>query len=91
MQRFLARIPLLAQIRWYPLQQVPVLWNAFPSRHRLRGDAADEPRPPGAKKLSGREAWRIRIGPYRVIYEINDEEQKVLVVVIGPRKDVYRK
>lgn len=35
---------------------------------------ADNPRPPNAKKLSGRSGWRIRIGMYRVIYEINDTE-----------------
>lgn len=52
---------------------------------------ANDPRPPGAKKLSGRDAWRIRVGAYRVIYEINDKELRILVVVVGPRQDVYRK
>lgn len=51
---------------------------------------ADDPRPSGCSKLSGRPAWRIRIGPYRVIYEIHDGQLLVLVVVIGDRKDVYR-
>jgi mRNA interferase RelE/StbE len=32
----------------------------------------EEPRPPGCAKLSGREGWRIRVGNYRVIYEIDD-------------------
>ena len=32
---------------------------------------ADEPRPPGCRKLTGRDGWRIRIGQYRVIYEIS--------------------
>ena len=49
-----------------------------------------DPRPSGCKKLSGRPAWRIRIGPYRVIYEIHDDRLLVLVVIIGDRKDVYR-
>ncbi len=53
-------------------------------------DLASDPRPSGCKKLSGRPAWRIRIGPYRVIYEIQDERLLVLVVTIGDRKDVYR-
>jgi mRNA interferase RelE/StbE len=53
-------------------------------------DLAGDPRPAGVKKLSGRDAWRIRIGNYRVIYEINDRKLIVLVVVIGHRKDVYR-
>ena len=50
----------------------------------------ENPRPSGCKKLSGRPAWRIRIGPYRVIYEIHDDRLLVLVVPIGDRKDVYR-
>jgi mRNA interferase RelE/StbE len=50
----------------------------------------EDPRPSGCKKLSGRPAWRIRIGPYRVIYEIHDDRLLVLVVTIGDRKDVYR-
>ncbi len=51
---------------------------------------AENPRPPRVKKLSGRDAWRIRIGNYRVIYEIHDEELRILVVVIGHRRDIYR-
>ena len=42
-----------------------------------------------AKKLSGRESYRIRIGNYRVIYEIHNNELVVLVVNIGHRKDIY--
>ena len=51
---------------------------------------ADNPRPAGCKKLTGRLAWRIRIGVYRVIYVIHDGRLLVLVVTIGNRKDVYR-
>ncbi len=51
---------------------------------------AENPRPSGCKKLSGRPAWRIRIGPYRVIYEIHDGRLLVLVVDIGARREVYR-
>ena len=53
-------------------------------------ELAAEPRPPGCTKLSGRCAWRIRIGPYRVIYEIHDQRLLILVVAIGDRKNVYR-
>lgn len=35
-------------------------------------------------------AWRIRVGSYRVIYEIHEGELRVLVITIGHRKDVYR-
>ena len=48
-----------------------------------------DPRPPGCKKLRGRDAWRIRIGDYRVIYEINDGRLIVTVITIGHRREVY--
>jgi mRNA interferase RelE/StbE len=51
---------------------------------------ADEPRPRGVKKLSGRDAWRIRVGDYRVLYEIHDERLVILVVDIGHRREIYR-
>ncbi len=38
---------------------------------------ANDPRPDGVKKLAAREAWRIRVGVYRVIYEIHDEKLKI--------------
>ena len=48
------------------------------------------PRPPDVKKLKGRSAWRIRVGDYRVIYEIHDRELVVVVVTVGHRREVYR-
>ena len=51
----------------------------------LEGD----PRPPGCKKLRGRDAWRIRIGDYRAIYEIHDGKLIVTVITIGHRREVY--
>ncbi len=48
------------------------------------------PRPTGCKKLSGREGWRIRSQNYRVIYDIDDATKRVLIQVIGHRRDVYR-
>ena len=48
-----------------------------------------DPRPPGCKKLKGRDAWRIRIGDYRVIYEINDGRLIITVITIGHRREVY--
>lgn len=52
---------------------------------------ADEPRPPAATKLTGREAWRVRTGDWRVIYEIHDGELLVVVIAAGHRRDVYRR
>lgn len=51
---------------------------------------SNEPRPQGCKKLSGREGWRIRVGDYRVIYEIDDTKQVLTVLHIGHRRDVYK-
>ena len=50
----------------------------------------DTPRPSGCSKLVGREGWRIRIGNYRVIYEIDDATKTVDILHIGHRRDVYR-
>ena len=50
----------------------------------------DEPRPPRAEKLSGREKYRIRQGVYRILYEIRNAELLVVVVKIGHRRDVYK-
>jgi mRNA interferase RelE/StbE len=48
------------------------------------------PRPQDVKKLKGRGAWRIRVGDYRVIYEIHDRQLQVIVMMVGHRRDVYR-
>jgi mRNA interferase RelE/StbE len=50
----------------------------------------EEPRPPGCRKLSDREGWRLRVGDYRVIYEIDDEQRTVTVLQVGHRRDIYR-
>jgi mRNA interferase RelE/StbE len=42
------------------------------------------------KKLKGRDAWRIRVGDCRVIYEIRDRTFQVIIVTIGHRREVYR-
>ena len=49
------------------------------------------PRPDGYIKLKGEDAYRIRIGQYRIIYEIDDEKITVTVVTIGHRKSVYKR
>lgn len=52
---------------------------------------ADNPRPPGVKKLAGEESlYRLRSGDYRVLYTVKDTLLIVLVVKIGHRRDVYR-
>jgi mRNA interferase RelE/StbE len=51
---------------------------------------AQNPRPPGCLALTGRAGWRIRVGNYRVIYEINDVQHTVTILHVGHRRDVYR-
>ena len=51
---------------------------------------SQDPRPQGCKKLAGREGWRIRVGDYRVIYEIDDTQQALTILHIGHRRDVYK-
>ena len=53
---------------------------------------ADDPRPTGAIKLTGFDppAWRLRLGEYRIVYEIHESEVLVVVVNVAPRGEVYR-
>jgi mRNA interferase RelE/StbE len=51
---------------------------------------AEDPRPSGCVKLTNRQGWRIRVGGYRVTYEIDDKQRIVTILVIGHRRDVYR-
>ena len=50
-----------------------------------------DPRPSGSQKLVGLEAYRIRVGDHRVIYEIDDAMRIVVVVRVRHRREVYRK
>ncbi len=50
---------------------------------------ADDPRPQGYKKLKGREAYRIRVADYRIIYDIIDDILLIDVIDLGHRKDIY--
>lgn len=52
---------------------------------------ADDPRPPGAKKLmAGDGEWRVRTGNYRIVYEIRDDVLVVLVLAVGHRREIDR-
>jgi mRNA interferase RelE/StbE len=55
------------------------------------GALAEEPRPPGSKKLRGEEGfYRIRVGDYRAIYRVEDDRRVVLVIDVGNRRDIDR-
>jgi mRNA interferase RelE/StbE len=52
---------------------------------------AKEPRPSGSRKLHGEQnLWRIRIGDYRVVYSVDDQQHIVDIVRIRHRREVYR-
>ena len=51
---------------------------------------ARQPRPPGCKKLAGGgNLWRIRVGDYRIIYQVHDDRLVVLIARIGHRGNIY--
>lgn len=61
-------------------------------RARIQGAIAllgENPRPPGARALQGRDGLRVRVGSYRIVYAIHDDVLLVVVVTLGHRKDVY--
>jgi mRNA interferase RelE/StbE len=54
-------------------------------------ELADNPRPPGCKKLQGEDnLWRVRTGDYRIAYSIHDDVLLVVVARVAHRRDVYR-
>jgi len=65
----------------------PLVSRVFRQIERL----AENPRPAECRKLVGREGlWRIRVGDYRVVYVISDDEKRVEIFTIRHRKEVYR-
>ena len=66
---------------------VQIRWRVRAAIDRL----AVNPRPPGVRKIRGNLGdYRIRVGQYRVLYDINDAEILVYIVRIGHRREVYR-
>jgi mRNA interferase RelE/StbE len=53
------------------------------------GNLEINPRPKGYKKLKGRTGYRVRVGNYRIIYDIFDNELIVDIITLGHRKDIY--
>lgn len=72
-------------------------WVALPRREQQRIRAAidllsDQPRPPGCVALSGEaNAYRVRVGGYRIVYDVLDDRLIIQVIRIARRRDVYRK
>jgi mRNA interferase RelE/StbE len=53
------------------------------------GKLAENPRPFGCERLSGKNKYRLKQGRYRIVYSISDQDLVVNVVKVGHRKDVY--
>jgi mRNA interferase RelE/StbE len=48
------------------------------------------PRPPDSKKLKGNSGYSLRVGVYRVLYDIDDDEQKITIYRVKHRREAYR-
>lgn len=84
---------------FYSIAYKPSAAKAFRKIHpsdRLRikeaiEHLAQDPRPQGYVQLSGGDGeCRIRVGQYRVVYDIEDDELVILVLRVGHRREVYR-
>lgn len=64
-------------------------------RRRIQGVLellADDPRPPSATRLVGGSGeWRVRTGDYRIVYEIQDDILRILVLAVGHRREIYQR
>ncbi|MEO8261793.1 MAG: type II toxin-antitoxin system RelE/ParE family toxin [Pseudolysinimonas sp.] len=63
-------------------------------RKRIQGVIAllgQDPRPPVARRLTGRAGFRVRVGDYRILYDIHDDVLVIVVVSIGHRREVYER
>lgn len=85
----------------YRLDYAPAAWKAIRAirdvklKRRIEGALLalrEEPRPAGVKRLVGQDGLlRIRVGDWRILYEVREQEVVVLVVRIGPRGEVYER
>jgi len=64
--------------------------NSYQKLKAALENLAVTPRPQGCTKLVGRPGWRLRVGDFRIVYEVDDAAQTVIVLHIGNRRDVYR-
>jgi len=74
---------------------VKELENLLPKTHdkvieHLRQIEAN-PRVFGAEKLTAREAYKLRVGNYRIIYEIDDSKREVKILMVEDRRQVYKR
>ena len=66
-----------------PEPAATLIWSAI-------DDLSIQPRPHGCIKLRGIEAYRIRVGDFRIVYEIHDKQLIVVIADVRHRRDIYR-
>ncbi len=69
--------------------QLPVEYLRLVRRH-IDGLGRD-PRPPDAKKLKGNLGYSLRVGVYRILYDVDDATRTVTIYRVKHRRDVYRR
>ena len=83
----------------YRIEVLPAAVRALrrvdgPNRKRIEGAIlvlAQDPRPPASRKLRGRDGYRVRIGAYRILYDVHDDVLLVVIVTVGHRREVYER
>lgn len=71
------------------LQKLPR--DAFEAALQAIIGLSHDPRPAGAKKLVGSHSdWRVRIGQFRIVYEVDDDARLITIYVVAKRSDAYR-
>ena len=68
--------------------ELPTEYSRLVGQHIDR--LAENPRPPGAKRLRGRSDYSLRVGVYRVLFEIDDASRSVVIYRVKHRRDAYR-
>lgn len=71
------------------IERLPVEYFRLVRRHIE--DLAQDPCPPDAKRLKGNLGYSLRVGVYRVFYDVDDVEQIVTIYRVKHRRDVYRR
>lgn len=82
------------QIKWKPSAEKELRKLPKPMIKRILvavSELASDPNPIGSRKLVGSEhSYRVRVGDYRVIYDVQNSELIIEIVRVAYRKDVYR-
>jgi mRNA interferase RelE/StbE len=89
----MAKTQVLYELRQHP--SVRKQLKSIPSETRIRiqkkiESLAQDPRPRTCKKILIADAYRLRVGDYRIIYQIDDKNRIVSVKAVGPRRTIYR-